>query len=382
MRAGPIFSESMHVAVLKRIRLVQPEDRREAIKRVAIAITIAWVPLAVLVAVFATPAARMAFLIDAAVHARLLLAIPLFIVADYIVLPRLGSMGVHFGTSNLVPPGKRADYEALLASSRRLSAGVWPSGFLLVAVYALVAIISLFVPATLLPSWQLNPQGQSLSIAGYWHLLVSLPMLLGLMLAWLWRLGLWVRFLWRMAAMGPSLIASHPDRAAGLQFLGYSPRFFTTLALAFSVVVAGPLANKVIHGASPLGHETTPIVTAVVMLLLFGSPPLVFSPVLLATWRAGIYHYGDLALRVGAAFEAKWFGKDRTVDDSTLEQPDFSTTTDLYAIAANVYGMRQAIFDIQGLLSVVIASALPFVPIWLSAIPFSAVVDRLVDMLF
>ena len=64
----------------------------------------AWVPLALLTLVFAEPDARMAFLIDAATHSRFLLAVPIFILADYIVLPRLDSMARHFGDSNLVPP--------------------------------------------------------------------------------------------------------------------------------------------------------------------------------------------------------------------------------------------------------------------------------------
>jgi hypothetical protein len=45
-------------------------------------------------------------------------------------------------------------------------------------------------------------------------------------------------------------------------------------------------------------------------------------------------------------------------------------------------GFRTAIYDVQGLLSVVIATVLPFVPIWLTAIPFSAIVNHLVDALF
>lgn len=220
------------------------------------------------------------------------------------------------------------------------------------------------------------------SMAGWWHLAISLPLLLGLVLAWLWRLGVWFRFLWRMAHMGLYLVSAHPDQTGGLQFLAYSPRILSTLALPIGIVVAGTLANKVIAGASPIGHEATPIVTAVVTLLLFATPPLVFTRALLVAWRIGVYRYGDLAARAGEVFEARWFAEGQKLDSDLLVFFNDTATTEIYTITANVYAMRTAIYDIPGLLSIVVATALPFVPIWLSAIPFSTIVNHLVDALF
>jgi len=379
MRAGVLFSEAMHVEMLRRLRLIHADDRREASRRIVLVVAAGWLPLFVLslIGVEAT-----SFLRDVAVHARFLLAVPLFVAADYVVLPRLESMAQYFAATNLVPPSRRDEYEGLLASSRRLSSGVWPSGVLVLAVYALAIPLALFVPRDLLPLWQRGTLAGGFSLAGWWHLSISLPLLLGLLLAWLWRLGVWFRFLWRMSQMGLYLVAAHPDQAGGLQFLAYSPRILSTLALPIGIVVAGTLANKVIAGASPIGHEATPIVTAAVTLLLFATPPLVFTRALLVAWRMGVYRYGDLAARAGEVFEARWFAEGKKVDADLLERPDFSATTDLYAIVANVYAMRTAIYDIPGLLSIVIATVLPFVPIWLSAIPFSTLVNHLVDALF
>lgn len=379
MRAGVLFSEAMHVEMLRRLRLIHADDRREASRRIVLVVAAGWLPLFVLslIGVEAT-----SFLRDVAVHARFLLAVPLFVAADYVVLPRLESMAQYFAATNLVPPSRRDEYEGLLASSRRLSSGVWPSGVLVLAVYALAIPLALFVPRDLLPLWQRGTLAGGFSLAGWWHLSISLPLLLGLLLAWLWRLGVWFRFLWRMSQMGLYLVAAHPDQAGGLQFLAYSPRILSTLALPIGIVVAGTLANKVIAGASPIGHEATPIVTAAVTLLLFATPPLVFTRALLVAWRMGVYRYGDLAARAGEVFEARWFAEGKEVDADLLERPDFSATTDLYAIVANVYAMRTAIYDIPGLLSIVIATVLPFVPIWLSAIPFSTLVNHLVDALF
>jgi hypothetical protein len=382
MRTGPLFSEATHVEVLRRLRVVSGDDRREALLRIGIAIAVTWAPLLVLSMLGNARVSFASFLIDAAVHARFLLAVPLFIAADYIVLPRLDSMARYFASTNLVPPSRMAEYDVLLASCRRLSTGVWPSGFLFAAVYAVVVLLAIMVPMAAVPLWQRGDFPLGLSRAGWWHMGVSLPVLLGLILAWLWRLGVWIRFLWRMARMGLYLVPAHPDQAGGLQFLAYSPRIFATLALPVAIVVAGSLANKVIAGASPMGHEATPFITALVMLLLFGSPPLVFSRALVVAWRMGVYRYGNLASRAGEAFETRWVDESTKIDADLLERPDFSATTDLYAVVANVYAMRQAIYDIQSLLAVIVATVLPFAPIWLSAIPFNTIVDHLVDALF
>lgn len=382
MRAGLLFSESMHVEMMRRLRLIRSDDRRELVRRIVIVVGITWVPLTILALASPVRSGFFPFFTDVAVHARFLVAVPLFILADYIVLPRLDSMAKYFGETNLVPPSRMDEYHALLASSRKASTGVWPSGTLVVAVYAIVVLLAFLVPAPSLPAWQRGALPVGLSAAGWWHLAISLPVLLGLMLGWLWRLGVWVRFLWRMARMGLYLIASHPDQAGGLQFLGYSPRIFCVLALPIGIIVAGALANRVIAGASPFGHEATPVITSAVTLLLFGTPPLVFSPALFVAWRMAVYRYGDLAARAGEVFETRWFADQRPLDPSLLERPDFSATTDLFAVVANVYAMRLAIYDIQGLLLVVVATALPFAPIWLSAIPFSTVIDHLVGALF
>ncbi len=55
------------------------------------------------------------------------------------------------------------------------------------------------------------------SLAGWWHLLVSLPLLLILFFGWIWRLALWARFLFLMSRLNLRLIPAHPDNVGGLK---------------------------------------------------------------------------------------------------------------------------------------------------------------------
>jgi hypothetical protein len=384
--AGPsIFEEPKHVAVLRRLRLIKPEHRAQALRRALIAMALSWAPLALLCAVqsLLTDHTELlwAFFTDIAVHARFLLAVPIFILSEYIILPRLDFTARHFVTSKIIDACDLERFDNAIASTRHLSLGIWPSAGMTTLVYACVITIALTIHPGLLPRWHYTAATAHLSLAGWWHMLVSLPLLLGLLLSWVWRLGVWIRFLHQVSRMNLHLIASHPDKAAGLQFVAFSPRMFASLALAIGIITAGTFANEVFHlGLNPMDHPMAPLATAVVVVAIFISPPLVFGRTLLMTWRRGVFEYGGLASRLGARFEDKWLGPQSEVNTESLEKPDFSATTDLYSVTANVYAMRPMLFDPRAAISLAVATLVPFVPIWLTVIPSKVIVTQLLKL--
>ena len=136
MHEGVLFAEPPHLGVLRRMRLISRKDMPELVRRAAIAILIGWVPLAVLSIVLTYLRADgidRAFFADIGTHARMLLAVPLLIAAEYIIMPRLEVVGLHFRTSSILAPTERDRFDEIVADTRRLSAGVWPSVVLFVA---------------------------------------------------------------------------------------------------------------------------------------------------------------------------------------------------------------------------------------------------------
>jgi len=380
-----LFTEALHVALLRRARLLRTEDRAEARQRVLIVIGIVWLPLALFALVDRLARAEpfaYAFFTDIAAQARFLLAVPLLILADYVVLPRLEAMGRYFAHSSLLAPSQRPGFEALAASSRRLSGGTWPSAITCALVYCLVLAVAFLVPATDWALWQQSDAHFGLSLTGWWHLLVSMPVLLGLLSTWVWRWLLWVYVLWRLSRMGMVLLAAHPDRAAGIGFLAASPRVFIPVVFPVAVVVAATLAHTLLMtGSTAIGHEGIPLVSVAAVWLIFASPPLLFSRLLIAVHHIGVQEYGELSRRVGMAFEERWIGATKAIDADTLDRPDFSATTDLYGIASNALGMRMLLVDYPTLAALAIATIAPFVPLWLAAIPFRELVDHMVNLL-
>lgn len=381
---GVLFTEPTHVGVLRRMRLIRGEDRSAVVRRAVLMIGIAWVPLAVFCVVLGqthSGSILRGFIGDVATHVRLLLALPLFVAAEYIILPPLERITLHFRHSRLLPPERHAEFEQAVERARQRSAGAWPSFFVAALSYATVVATFAFAHSETLATWQRLPESHAMSIAGWWHLLVSLPLLIGLIYAWIWRLVVWCRFLLSVARLDLRLVASHPDHVAGLQFVARSPAAFIPLALAVGLIVSGTLANRVLYqGLNPNDAAMTPIVTAMVMVAILMIPPLMLGRALFATKNVGVVRYGELASRLGIEFEHKWLDARSGVDRSSLSEPDFSATTDLYGVSSNVYAMHILPIDYRVAIPIAVATLLPFVPIWLSEVPLTTIIHALLGL--
>jgi hypothetical protein len=380
MEASMLFADAMHVDLMRRARLIRAEDRHEATRRCLVLIALAWLPLALLACTGRGTA--LAFFSDITAQARFLIALPLLVLADYIVLPRAEGIGHYFLSSSMLPPSMREAYRSIASRTRRLSAGVGPTVLIALVVYASMAALVVILPRGAWATWQRQPGTDAFSLAGWWHLLVSLPMLVGLILGWVWRWLLWVRLLWWLARAGLVLVPAHPDGHAGLGFIADSPRMFIPVIFPLAVVVAATLGHSLmLAGVTAVGHEATPLITAGLAIVVFASPPLLFTRVLVATRHEGLLEYGELCRNMGLVFEQRWLGGRTPVDEGALERPDFSATTDLYGVAANVFGMKLLLVDYPTLVALVLACVVPFAPLWLAAVPFDSLVDHIVGML-
>ena len=167
------------------------------------------------------------------------------------------------------------------------------------------------------------------SPAGWWHVVVSLPLLIILFLGWIWRLVSWTRLLWLISRLRLRLVASHPDHAAGLGFVGHSCARIRDRGTGAD----GNCCGKICAHRSKRGNLPTP------QLLFNIGFMLVFVAALINGPTAGLHPDADTGLaargirrarsptRMGAAFEDKWLRRDQPDNPSVLEQPDFSATT-------------------------------------------------------
>jgi hypothetical protein len=381
-----LFSGGPPHRLQQSLHLIKPDNPR-IIQRAILVGVVGWAPLVVLAAVQDSALwgdNLRSLLLDFAVYARSLIAAPLFILAEAVCIPQLGGIVRHFLDAGLVPESDHHRFEAAIASTRRLRDSQAAEAAALILTYVLIAALIWYVPSREFQAWHKtgSDAAATFSLAGWWSALVSVPWLILLFLGWLWRLWLWGRLLRHLSRLDLRLIPSHPDRAAGLKFVGYSLRAFSLLACALGAIMAGFVANHVMHTGVPPITYLYPIGGLVVfVILLFSGPLLAFSGKLVQARRHGIFVYGALATAEGRQFEQKWLNRAEGIDESVLEAPDFSATTDLYQVVANVYDMKIIPLDLRDLVPLATATLLPFVPVALMVVPLDVLLQQLTHLL-
>jgi hypothetical protein len=371
---------------LQRLGALIRDKRPHTLRRSLVVVALIWLPLAVLSGIHGDLVGRgswNSFLTDFGAQTRFLIVPPLLILAESLCWPRLGALAAEFLESGLIRPSDYPRYREATASTRRLMNSTAAEIITLLVAYALALTLFLSHPVRELPGWHgfHGATGFAFSPAGWWGMLVSLPLLLLLELGWIWRLCLWTRFLWLMNRLDLRLVAAHPDHSAGLRFLGYSLRAFLPIAFVFGVVVAGPVLNQVVYlGQPPMQFKYLIGGTAVLAVLALAGPLLIFVFRLIEVQRQGMLTYGMLAARMGEQFEDKWLSSGTVLGREALSASDFSSTTDLYSIVANVYAMEIVPVDLKNLLLLFAAAALPFAPVALLSAPLDVILDKIAGL--
>ena len=370
-----VFDYGPPLTLASWLRPVGPGQLR-LVRRLVAVVAIGWLPLLILTVIegSAWRANGGGFLSDFAVHARSLIAAALFVAAEATCAPWLTAIASQFITAGFIVGSDRAAFIRAVADTRESLRSI-PAAVLIVVLAYAVTVVTF---AAIGPPLNWYASDGRLSLAGWWHLQVSAPLLLALLFGWVWRVWLWGRFLWRVGRLDLRLSPAHPDRTAGLGFVSHSLRGFSLPALAMGTIVAGGVANAVQRGGSPFAHVYLIAGSLLVILALFTAPLLVFSRKLLRTWHRGVLSYGPVASEMGRKFEHAWVG----VREEDHPSPDPSTTADLNAVVANVYAMRLVPVDLLSLLALAAAILAPLVPVLLMTVPIDKLLADIGGLMF
>jgi hypothetical protein len=297
-------------------------------------------------------------------HTRALVAIPLLLFAQRLVDDRARVFGDYLLTSGIVRSDAAAYTEAVSRSIR-----LRDSAFAELALVALT-IASLFSSDTYLG-------GQSLVR------LAALPAVIVfrfLLLQWMWRWGLWIVFLWRLSKLPLTLRSTHPDRLAGLgPALGPSYAFAAVVA-GCSAMLTGGWVDQMLYAGRTLSDFYDVAITFVVLALGAAYlPACVFVGLLYRVRKTDLAHYGALAQRYIAAFDARWL--DAHEDTEAPSSADVSGLADLGG-AYQVIRDTRVLPASRRLFRVIVAAALlPMLPLGLIAVGFISLLEQLGDLL-
>jgi hypothetical protein len=378
---GPLFQ------LLRRSRL-SDNDLNLLKRRLIAMLLLVWLPLLILSIVQgnAWSGVSVPFIKDIGVHIRFLAVMPMLIGAELIVHRRMRILISHFLDRKLIPEADMARFKAAIESALKLRNSVVSEVLMLVFVYAFgILVVWKSYIGLNIDTWYAGivDGHRDLNLAGYWLVLVSLPLFQFLIIRWYFRLFIWVRFLWQVSRIKLNLIPTHPDRLGGLGFLTNIIYAFSLLAMAHGALLAALIANRVFFtGARFIDFKYDIVLLLIYLFIILILPLVVFSAQLAACKREGLREYGELAQRYVHAYDQKWLRGGASKQEQFIGSGDIQSLADLgngFEVIAN---MRFLPISKQTLMQLAGWTLLPIIPVLLTTMPLDDLLKRLFSLIF
>jgi hypothetical protein len=329
-RGGPYYDLQHRLGLLT-------ERALNAGRRAAILVGLAWgVPLllSALAGDAIGPAATRPFLLELGAWARFVIAIGIFVLMERMVEERLRMLLRQFARAPLLAPAAMPVAAAAVVRALRRRDARLAEVVCLVAAYAITLANSMLLldanASTSLVT--VAPDGTRLTPAGWWCLLVSNPLFLFLLLRWLWRYLVWALLLREVARLELRLVATHPDGAGGLAFIGHHPNVFAAFVFALSCVLGAVVAHTLLRdGMTTATYGQLMVAWLAFVIILLGAPLLAFSKPLRQLKNATLLAAGSVSTRRERALERDVLGTNMAAGSAaeatpTGEVPDASKT--------------------------------------------------------
>src|SRR5262245_35157424 len=376
-QGGPFFRVERRVGLTR-------SGARALMLRTTVALAVAFEPLALLSAAqggLSGAQVMMPLIADLTVFARFLLAVPLLLHVERWVDDRVALAVAQFRTGGLLEGQGRADFERAVHGLERTRDALFPELVLLAASFALAWVNSRAGLGPEVSSWRMTVPGDPMTItwAGRWLELVSLPVFNFLVLRWLWRILYWSRFLWNVSRVDLKLVPTHPDGAGGLAFLGLAHTAFGAFLVPVAASVAGRGVQWVQFGGGDISSLRNVLVAFAVLAMAIALGPLqVFMPRLLKTKRNGLLDYARLGTEYTRDFDRKWLREART--ETLIGSADIQSLADLGNSYQVIQGMRVVPPSRQNALTLLLAAALPMLPFLLVILPLEQLLKQLAQL--
>jgi hypothetical protein len=376
------MAEECHIGTGGPLHRLERAAHIEGLGRAALLLTaISWLPLAA-IALFKWSVFGRAepFLLDLTIHARLLVALPLFLTANW-VLDQLCALTItRLFAEGYIPPEHASRVRAFLRRVEAWRDSTLPEMLMLVSAL-LVGVATLF-------GWAgsagvvTGVVATDHSAVRLWYALVSLPLFQFVLWQSLFRWALWVRLLFVLSRVPLRLLPMHADQRGGIGFVSLpTTAYCATILLASSSILCAGWATQVRHYG--VRTETfKPLFFGFVLVggVLAFAPLLLFVPQLARARVQGRWQFGALVSDYSRRFQERWVGAQRP---DPLGTPDIQSLADLTAsYRDNLERMRVLLASPKDIVVLVLAASVPAVPLLFLQHSAHEVVRRIVSMLF
>ncbi|MEZ2346690.1 hypothetical protein [Terriglobus sp. RCC_193] len=379
MEGGPLYRIETRVGLVR-------ANAPLTIRRAFVAICLTWLPLLIFTLLRGTAfsGVRIPFLQDFSAYGRFLLSIPLLLIVELILAPRIAEAAEQFLLSGIVTPKDYKRFDTAVEDGLRLRDSVLAEIVIAILAYGFT-FTTYRTLAVHTSTWYstAKPDGSyGLTGAGWWELIVCVPLLQFLLLRWLWRIFLWFRFLGHVSKFDLQLFGPHPDAAGGLGFVGEAQRFFGLLFFTYSCAVTGVVANEILYGGIKLQHYGPAIAAYAIFCLLFAALPLiVFTPKLLVTKRQSLHQYGALATLYTGSFHRRWIQGINPGKEVLLGSSDIQSLADLGNSFNFIENMKPLPIAPKDLIKLILMALLPMASLLLSIMSPKEIIQLLMKVM-
>lgn len=340
-------------------------DGHDLRRQVLAAVALGWFPLLVFAGLEMLQGRTVDQLVlQVSVHARTLLAVPLWLVTDHVLDQTCDRTLRRFASERLAEgPG----LARIAQGANRWRTSWWPEVLLLVSALVL-GQLTLWgvVGETGLVELQEDETAGRVTLLRVWYASVSLPLFNFLFVRTLWRWCLWIQLLKRVSTLPLRLVPTHPDRSGGISFVSAPAAALMPAVVATSSVLAGAWGDHILAGHAAFHEFRIPIAVFVLLTELVAlGPALFFTAQLFSTRIRGLRQYGKLALIYTRGFHERWVDPGQALDtaDSLLGSSDIQSLADLANSHALVERMRPVPVGKRIVLLVALGVLLPMLPL-------------------
>jgi hypothetical protein len=364
---------------LRRLRLL-PDRKLGIVRRALLLALLTWLPLAVWAMLSDHPslANGESLAQHYAVHVRCLVVIPLLILLT--LRNTAGSIAEELRAVAASEPGAQARLDRALAPLIRLGDASWP-WLAIIGVATAWSLVERPLQRDDAMAWAIAPDG-SLAFGGWWFAYVSRPILVALLLAWLWRIALITAWFWRVGRAGLPLLPTHPDRAGGVAVVEKLPAAFAAVSFALAAMLASRWIHDItVHGESVGSFKNTAILFAVVWTLLMLLPLLAISPAFSKARSRGLAEYSALVGLQGRLVHRRWIMGQPVGNEPILDAPEIGPVADAASLFHAVKDMRKFPITKVSIVKILVPLGLPFLMVAALQIPIKSLLLELVKLL-
>lgn len=359
---------------LQRAQLASGSNLKPA-RIAALTSAVAWLPLLLLATMEGLAwgsRVEVPFLKDFLPYGQFLLVIPLLVWGEVFVGKMLGWAAAELRRSDLLAPESTPALEQLLTRAVEQWRGRGVNAVIISLTAAATGFWFWGAREWLTGGWQ-YVDGH-VTFAGWWYLLVSMPVMRFLILRWVWRLMLWAWVLWRTAGLRIQPQPTHPDRAGGLAFLGSTQAVFGVLISSCAIQLSCLIADAVAYrGADLMSFRWQVMAFAVFSVVALLLPLLVFAPNMIRTRAETLLFLSGNAYRGAAGLDREL----RNHPDQPLPANDISGMSDFGVLYENARLMKIVPLEWRHVLVLVLAAVVPFLPLVFLVVPAQEVLQTL-----